>query len=110
MKPVKLTQQQLRQVIKEALLEAGSGDINFAEELFEFVITAIDDLIPNFDAVGKRAAEAATNRLKDQVPVPGRFEDVEPIAEEIAAAVMSNQRMHNIVQSVARNMLIELMG
>lgn len=108
MKPVKLTQKQVRRLVESVVSEA-DGQINFAEELYDFVITAFDDMIVNFNDAGDRAAEAAEGRLGAQVPVPVRYEDVEPLADQIAAKVMQNQRMRNMVQHVARAMLHSLM-
>ena len=110
---MRLSQKALRRIVREAvqrkLDEAPDPQVNLAEELAPYLAHGMQQ---HMDQTGSMALEAmhfAVDDLGDDVPVPVRYEDIEPYAEKMAELALQDNTIRRIAQDVARRMLHKLM-
>lgn len=112
---MKMTKTQLRRVIREAVNRklqalnedpAAGGGIDMTEPA-EFLIPAlVEHLESETDLVTSNAWEMMMGTLgEEEVPVPGRVEDVDHFADKIADRVMASPDLKEVVKTMARLML-----
>lgn len=112
---MKLTKEQLRRIIREAvnrklerLDEAPEGTIDIPGEVAEFVTGALEMWLreDGVDLIGSNAWEMMMGTVGEEgVPVPGRVEDVDHFAEQAAAKVMASPELKEHVTAICKLML-----
>ena len=110
---MRTTKEQLRRIIREAvkrkLQEAPEG-VNFQAEVGGFLASALGTYLEEDDVVGSNAWEMMMGTLgEDELPVPGRVEDLDPLAELVTEHVLQDSQVRDAVKGIAKNLLDNLM-
>lgn len=114
---MKLSERQLRQIINEEikrLHEAPGETIDIAGEVGSFIEEALLRELVNDDDLVKRISDNAWEMMmgtlgEDQVPVPGRYEDVLDLADAAAGNVLKSSVLRDELFKIAKNMLESLL-
>jgi hypothetical protein len=116
---IKLTKEQLRRIVSEtvknklARIDEVSDNVNFGQEVGDFVAMSLSEFFSDdeqLDLVTSNAWEMMVGTLgEDQLPVPGRVEDLEPLSELVTTYVLQDESVKNLVRQIAHNILESLM-
>lgn len=113
---MRTTKEQLRRIIREAVKRklqalnedpAPGGGIDMTEPA-EFIIEALNMWLEEtgIDLIGSNAWEMMMGTLgEEEIPVPGRVEDVDHFAEKCAERVMASPDLKEKVTAIAKLML-----
>lgn len=108
---MKLTKEQLRRIVREAVnrkLDEAPETIDISGEVAEFVTGALEMWLreEGVDLIGSNAWEMMMGTVGEEgVPVPGRVEDVDHFAEQAAAKVMASLELKEHVTAICKLML-----
>lgn len=117
---MRMTKQQLRRIVREAvrskleqLDEAPENTVSVGAELGEFLVAALSDEMQHNDVqddITSNAWERMMGTLgEDNVPVPGRVEDVDAWAELITEHVLQHPETRAVFKTMAEVLLENVM-